>query len=94
MEYQQHRCRLTHHREQARSYRGDVRYLGALRFSVGVSSKKFHGLSSTCTHSVGMIGHSSARAMWVVPVVSHTTSSVFSMEWLSWVNCPRPESLS
>ncbi|MNE18838.1 hypothetical protein D3C81_1143630 [compost metagenome] len=32
--------------------------------------------------------------MWVVPVVSQTTSSVFSMEWLSWVNCPRPESLS
>ncbi len=41
----------------------------------GVSSKKFQGLSRVCTHSVGMMGHSSARATWVVPVVIHTTLS-------------------
>ncbi len=53
--------------------------------SVGVSSKKFHGFSSVCTHSVGIIGHSSARATCVVPVVIHTTVSVLSSDSLSLV---------
>jgi hypothetical protein len=52
---------------------------GWLRPSVGVSLKKFHGLISACTRSVGMIGHSSARATWGVPVVSQTPLSVFTI---------------
>lgn len=31
--------------------------------NVGVRSKKFHGFNMACTHSVGIIGHSSARAI-------------------------------
>ena len=63
-------------------------------FSISLGIGPFPGIVALGLHSVGMIGHSSARATWVVPVVSQTTSSLFSMDWLSWVNCPRPESLS
>lgn len=52
--------------------------------SVGVSSKKFHGFNSACAHSVGIIGHSSARATWVVPVVIQTTSSWLVSDSLSF----------
>lgn len=47
---------------------------------VGVSSKKFHGLSNACTHSVGFIGYSPARVACVVPAVSRTTLSVLVSE--------------